>query len=187
MYSNMSTPLVVRNKEPTVLNICIYLCFPVLQSESYVNQAIQMALQPATVYHRMEEAFQMMEKGQLKGQQGRDITLSNTSKALSGQFSAKLSHLKPFQGLKVHACCDWTISYYQNFVSGWRKAGIIIKAVWKKITMNDAITQTKTRQEKFIEKVGLSSWDEAVATLPQFIEQIESFKGNCDSEAFKVL
>ena len=53
--------------------------------------------------------------------------------------------------------------------------------------MNDAITQTKTRQEKFIEKVGLSSWDEAVATLPQFIEQIESFKGNCDSEAFKVL
>ena len=45
----------------------------------------------------------------------------------------------------------------------------------------------KARQEKFSDEVGSSSWDEAIATLPQFIEHIESFKGYSNSEAFKLL
>ena len=65
-----------------------------LQSESYVNQAIQMALQPANIYHSMVTVFLMMEKGQLKDQQEREIKLANAAKALSGHFSAKLSHFK---------------------------------------------------------------------------------------------
>ena len=49
----------------------------------------------------MKLVFERMEEGKLKGQCKCVLTLSNASKALSGQFSAKLSHFKPFQGLKV--------------------------------------------------------------------------------------
>lgn len=72
-----------------------------VQSESYILQAIQMALQPADVYHKMKMVFEAMEVGKLKGQTERVLSLTNASKALSGKFSAKISHFKPFQGLKV--------------------------------------------------------------------------------------
>ena len=80
------------------MNLCVSC---VHQSESYVLQAIQMALQPANIYHKMKSVFEKMEEGKLKGQTERTLTLSNATRALSGQFSAKLSHFKPFQGLKV--------------------------------------------------------------------------------------
>lgn len=72
-----------------------------MQSESCILQAVQMVLQPADVYHKMQSVFEQMEQGKLKGQSERVLTLSNTSKALSSHFSAKLYHFKPFQGLKV--------------------------------------------------------------------------------------
>ena len=56
---------------------------------------------------------------------------------------------------------------------------LLSKLCKKKMIMDDAIALIKclnvkkARQEKFSEEVGLSSWDEAIATLPQFIEHIE--------------
>ena len=89
------------------MNLCV-LC--TCQSESYILQAIQMALQPANVYHKMKSVFEKMEEGKLKGQAERALTLSNATKALCGQFSARLSHFKPFQGLKV--CIELFTSTY---------------------------------------------------------------------------
>ena len=63
-----------------------------------------MALQPTEVYHKMKMVFKKMERGRLKGQSEHVLTISNASKALSSQYSAKLSHFKPFQGLKVSTC-----------------------------------------------------------------------------------
>ena len=60
-----------------------------------------MALQPAEIYHKMKRVFEEMERGKLKGQTEHILTITNASKALSGQYSAKLNHFKPFQGLKV--------------------------------------------------------------------------------------
>ena len=60
-----------------------------------------MALQPAEIYHKTRRVFEEMERGKLKGQTERILTMANASKALSGQYIAKLSHFKPFQGLKV--------------------------------------------------------------------------------------
>ena len=60
-----------------------------------------MALQRADVYHKMKFVFEQMEEGKLKGQSKHALTLANASRLLSGQCSAKLSHFKPFQGLKV--------------------------------------------------------------------------------------
>ena len=36
-----------------------------------IEQAIQMALQPATIYHKMQEVFAKYEDGKLKGQKER--------------------------------------------------------------------------------------------------------------------
>ena len=74
---------------------------PSLQSESYVLQAIQMALLPAHTYHKMQRVFSMYEEGKLKGQKRRKMSQANVRKALDGQFSPKLYHFKPFQGLQV--------------------------------------------------------------------------------------
>ncbi len=43
----------------------------------------------------------MHEEGKLKGQKQRKMTQANMKKASDGQFSAKLFHFKPFQGLEV--------------------------------------------------------------------------------------
>ena len=74
---------------------------PSLQSESYVLQAIQMALLPAQTYLKMQRVFSMYEEGKLKGQKQRKMSQANIRKALDGQFSPKLYHFKPFQGLQV--------------------------------------------------------------------------------------
>ena len=71
------------------------------QSESYILQAIQMALLPTIIYHKMQQVFSLFEEGKLKGQKERKNTHANRKRALEGQYSAKLFHFKPFQGLNV--------------------------------------------------------------------------------------
>ena len=70
-----------------------------------VEQAIQMALQPSSVYQKMQSVFEKYEKGQLKGQKPREMKGLNLQKALEGRFSPKLPQFKLFQGLQV--CFVW--------------------------------------------------------------------------------
>ena len=74
---------------------------PSLQSESYVLQAIQMALLPAQTYLKMQRVFSMYEEGKLKGQKQRKMSQANIRKVLDGKFSQKLYHFKPFKDLQV--------------------------------------------------------------------------------------
>ena len=109
--------------------------FPIdfTQSAAMVEQAIQMALQPSHVYHRMKTVFLKYEEGKLKGQKVRDLKGLSLQKALEGRYAAKLPQFKVFQGLQVRAiskpvhsdlelpykiCCDllsvclcWTALY----------------------------------------------------------------------------
>ena len=64
-------------------------------------QAIQLAMLPAQTYHKMQQVFSMYEEGKLKGQKQHKMSQANIRKALDGQFSLKLYHFKPFQGLQV--------------------------------------------------------------------------------------
>ena len=66
-----------------------------------VEQAIQMALQPSQVYHKMQAVFQHFEDGTLKGQKKRQMMGITLQKAIEGKFAAKLPQFKIFQGLKV--------------------------------------------------------------------------------------
>ena len=66
-----------------------------------VEQAIQMALLPSAIYHKMQKAFLMFEDGTLKGQKARVMTGVTLQKALEGKLAPKLSQFKVFQGLKV--------------------------------------------------------------------------------------
>lgn len=66
-----------------------------------VEQAIQMALLPSAIYHKMQKAFSMFENGTLKGQKARVMTGVTLQKALEGKLAPKLSQFKVFQGLKV--------------------------------------------------------------------------------------
>ena len=66
-----------------------------------VEQAIQMALQPSPIYHKMQSVFRRYEEGQLKGQKPREIKGLNLQKALEGRFAPKLPQFKLFQGLQV--------------------------------------------------------------------------------------
>ena len=67
-----------------------------------VEQAIQMALQPSTIYHKMQLAFSLYEEGKLKGQRQRDLKGLCLQKALEGRYAPKLPQFKVFQGLKVY-------------------------------------------------------------------------------------
>lgn len=60
-----------------------------------------MALLPSNIYHKMQAVFAKYEEGKLKGQKERKMTQANIKKALDGQYSCKLYHFKPFQGLQV--------------------------------------------------------------------------------------
>ena len=71
------------------------------QSEAYVLQAIQMALLPSMIYHKMQDVFGKYEEGKLKGQKEWKMTKGKMKKALDGEYSGKLFHFKPFQGLQV--------------------------------------------------------------------------------------
>lgn len=66
-----------------------------------IEQAIQMALQPATIYHKMQEVFAKYEDGKLKGQKERFMKGAMLQKALDGKLAAKLPQFKIFQGLSV--------------------------------------------------------------------------------------
>ena len=66
-----------------------------------VEQAIQMALQPCTIYHKMQQVFLRYEEGALKGQKPRELKGLTLQKALEGRFAPKLTQFKVFQGLKV--------------------------------------------------------------------------------------
>ena len=66
-----------------------------------VEQAIQMALQPSHIYHKMQEIFCMYEEGTLKGQKHRELKGLSLQKALEGRYAAKLTQFKVFQSLKV--------------------------------------------------------------------------------------
>lgn len=66
-----------------------------------IEQAIQMALQPALIYHKMQEVFTKFEEGKLKGQKERRMKGVMLQKALEGKLAAKLPQFKMFQGLSV--------------------------------------------------------------------------------------
>ena len=66
-----------------------------------VDQAIQMALLPAGIYHKMQSVFSRFEEGKLKGQKPRQMTGITLQKALEGKLAPKLSQFKVFQGLQV--------------------------------------------------------------------------------------
>lgn len=66
-----------------------------------IEQAIQMALLPAPIYHKMQEVFSRYEEGKLKGQRARQMTGCTLRKALEGKLAPKLSQFKMFQGLQV--------------------------------------------------------------------------------------
>ena len=70
-----------------------------------VEQAIQMALQPSAVYHKLQESFALLKKGKLKGQKVRDMTGVTLIKAMEGKLAPKLYHFKIFQGLQVQYSC----------------------------------------------------------------------------------
>ncbi len=58
-----------------------------------------MALQPAAVYHKMQDVLRRYELGKLKGQKERLMIGGTLQKALQGKYYFKLSHFKCFQGL----------------------------------------------------------------------------------------
>lgn len=66
-----------------------------------IEQAIQMALQPAIIYYKMQDVFGKYEEGKLKGQKGRLMKGAMLQKALEGKLAAKLPQFKIFQGLDV--------------------------------------------------------------------------------------
>ena len=70
------------------------------------------------------------------------------------------------------------------------KLDILDQLIDKELSMDEAITLTKTLKQQwimrdtFVAEVGLTSWDEAVTVLPQFTECIHMYKEKED--AFKV-
>lgn len=66
-----------------------------------VEQVIQTALLPASVYKKMPSVFAQYEEGKLKGQKPRKMTGVTLQKALDGKLAPKLSQFKVFQGLQV--------------------------------------------------------------------------------------
>lgn len=66
-----------------------------------VEQAIQMALQPPGIYHKMQTVFKMYEEGTLKDQKKRVMNGTTLQMAIEGKLAPKLPQFKVFQGLKV--------------------------------------------------------------------------------------
>jgi hypothetical protein len=66
-----------------------------------IEQAIQMALLPASIYHKMQAVFERYEGGKLKGQRERVMKGATLQKALEGKLAPKLPQFKIFQGLDV--------------------------------------------------------------------------------------
>ena len=66
-----------------------------------VEQAIQMALLPPRIYHKMQAVFKRYEEGTLKGQKEHVMEGLTLQKALEGKLAPKLFQFKVFQGLSV--------------------------------------------------------------------------------------
>lgn len=80
-----------------------------------VEQAIQMALQPPAIYHKMQTVFAMYEEGTLKGQKKRLTSGSTLQMAIEGKLAPKLHQFKIFQGLKVStATCSYVNEPIKN-------------------------------------------------------------------------
>ena len=62
-----------------------------------VEQAIQMALLPAAIYHKMQSVFSRFEEGKLKGQKLRQMTGITLQKALEGKLAPSCPSLKCFR------------------------------------------------------------------------------------------
>ena len=60
-----------------------------------VEQAIQMALLPPVIYHKMQEAFKRYENGTLKGKKGRVMEGLTLQKAIEGKLAPKLHQFNP--------------------------------------------------------------------------------------------
>ncbi len=80
----------------------LFLQLLLIQSKVYVETTIQMAIQPSSIYHKMQEVFDKYENGQLKKQKihSRKSEIGK-KKFMQGHYSAKVHHFKVFQGLKV--------------------------------------------------------------------------------------
>ena len=78
-----------------------------------IEQAIQMALQEAGIYHKMQNVFSLFEEGKLRGQKAVMMKGAMLQKALEGKLAPKLHHFKVFQGLDVIK--NYTFANYQNF------------------------------------------------------------------------
>ncbi len=59
-----------------------------------VEQAIQMAVIPAPMYHKMQSVFTLFEEGKLKGQKPQQTTGVTLQKALEEKLAPKLSQLR---------------------------------------------------------------------------------------------
>ncbi len=57
-----------------------------------VEQAIQMAVIPAHMYHKMQSVLTLFEEGKLTGQKPRQMTGITLQKALEETLAPKLSH-----------------------------------------------------------------------------------------------
>ena len=66
-----------------------------------IDQAIQMALQEASIYHMMQKVFGLFEEGKLKGQKAITMKGVMLQKVLEGKLAPKLHHFKVFQGLEL--------------------------------------------------------------------------------------
>lgn len=61
-----------------------------------------MAIQPPSIYYKMQEVFEKYENGELKKQKLRSRKSDiGKKKFMQGHYSAKVQHFKVFQGLKV--------------------------------------------------------------------------------------
>ena len=66
-----------------------------------IDQAIQVAIQKSSVYHKMQMVFGLFEEGKLKGQKRREMKGVMMQKALEGRLAPKLHHFIIFQGIGV--------------------------------------------------------------------------------------
>ena len=83
-------------------------CYCLLQTPSIVDTAIQMAVQPSSIYHKVQGLFAMIEEGNIK--KTRELKGRNLLRAIEGKLSANSGHFKMFQGLSVHSFMHTLVS-----------------------------------------------------------------------------
>ncbi len=86
-----------------------------------------MTLQPAAVYHKMQDVLRRYELGKLKGQKEKSMIGGTLQKALQGKYSFKLSHFKCLQGL--------FLANKSKKFSGKRSAGKFMQIIMQEILL----------------------------------------------------